>query len=359
MNSIKRLTFPDTLKGVAVILMIQVHLMEVFASYLVSESIPGQISLFMGGIPAAPVFMGLMGYFAALSGISTTQMMVRGIRLFVGGIVLNIALNFNLLIHVLFYSWDFNIWHSILGADILTLAGLSFILLGLINIFSKRKYQVYMFLSVLFATISYFFEPYQFENHSFRYLFSFIIGGTSWSYFPLVPWFSYPLAGFGLKLLNDKYNLFEKVNKKTTWLILLIFLLILIFTFNFGFKNSTILMNYYHHNLLFYAWTLIFIVLWSYTWFYFNNKFEENKVFRLLQFSGRNVTKMYVIQWLIIGNIGTEIYKSISLTAYAAWFFVVLLITVLLTYFINVVSGHLKNFISKKDLKLFQSKSEM
>lgn len=358
MNSFKRLTFPDTLKGVAVILMIQVHLMEVFVSYQVSESIAGQISLFMGGVPAAPVFMGLMGYFAALSGISATQMIVRGIRLFAGGILLNIALNFNLLIHILFYNWDYNIWHSILGADILTLAGLSFILLGLIDIFSKRKYQVYILLSVLFAAASYFFEPYEFENHFLKYLFSFIIGGTSWSYFPLIPWFSYPLAGFGLKLLNDRYNLYEKVNMKTTWLILLIFLLILIFTFNFGFENSTTLMNYYHHNLLFYAWTLMFMVLWSYIWFYFDNKFGNIKVFRFLQFSGRNVTKMYVIQWLIIGNIGTEIYKSINLTAYVGWFFVVMILTVLLTYFINVVSGHLKKRISRTDLKLLLTKSE-
>jgi hypothetical protein len=54
-----------------VALMIQVHLMELFAQPAVLASWVGKVSLFLGGPPAAPVFMLIMGYYAAASTRST------------------------------------------------------------------------------------------------------------------------------------------------------------------------------------------------------------------------------------------------------------------------------------------------
>jgi len=57
----------DIAKGIAVVLMIQVHLTELFAIPEWYEGVAGKLSLFLGGPPAAPVFMFLMGFFC-LSG---------------------------------------------------------------------------------------------------------------------------------------------------------------------------------------------------------------------------------------------------------------------------------------------------
>jgi uncharacterized membrane protein len=58
----KRLPIPDLLKGLAIILMIQVHITELFLDHAGRESIVGKISLFLGGPFTAMVFMIVMGY---------------------------------------------------------------------------------------------------------------------------------------------------------------------------------------------------------------------------------------------------------------------------------------------------------
>lgn len=83
----------DLLKGVAVVLMIQVHLFEQFATIDLFEGIAGRVSLFFGGPPAAPVFLAVMGYFISHSRKTTAHQIRRGILLILGGILLNIGLN--------------------------------------------------------------------------------------------------------------------------------------------------------------------------------------------------------------------------------------------------------------------------
>ena len=81
----------DLLKGIAVLLMIQVHVMELFASDAVSTSTVGKLSLFFGGAPVAPLFMIIFGYFIAKSNKSVRQLLARGVQIFVLGMALNIA----------------------------------------------------------------------------------------------------------------------------------------------------------------------------------------------------------------------------------------------------------------------------
>ena len=65
MKKKNRLELPDIVRGLAVVFMVQVHLTELFVTQDIYNSAFGKISLFLGGIPAAPVFMVMMGYFLA------------------------------------------------------------------------------------------------------------------------------------------------------------------------------------------------------------------------------------------------------------------------------------------------------
>ena len=75
----------DLLKGTAVVLMIQIHLMELFALPDVCDSWVGKVSLFLGGPPAAPLFLLVMGYYTAASTRSMGGLLLRGIKLFGAG----------------------------------------------------------------------------------------------------------------------------------------------------------------------------------------------------------------------------------------------------------------------------------
>jgi len=77
-----RLRLPDLLKGIAILFMIQVHIMELFIDYAGQSSPVGRASLFLGGPFTAMVFMMVMGYFVAASRKSFKQNLFRGVRLF-------------------------------------------------------------------------------------------------------------------------------------------------------------------------------------------------------------------------------------------------------------------------------------
>ena len=108
----QRIQTPDLLKGLAVIHMVQVHIMELFVKEDIAAGTAGVVSFFLGGVPAAPVFMIVMGYFLAFRQKGPSQMMLRGLKLFMAGMLLNIGLNAHLIIKVIFYGWatSINIW---------------------------------------------------------------------------------------------------------------------------------------------------------------------------------------------------------------------------------------------------------
>ena len=121
--------FPDMLRGIAVILMIQVHITEVFANDQFREGFWGQLSLFFGGLPAAPVFMFLMGWFA-IARSSNIKLFFRGVLVFLVGFLLNIGLNLALIISVLVGHQKADLWPYLFGVDIFSLAGLSLIIIS-------------------------------------------------------------------------------------------------------------------------------------------------------------------------------------------------------------------------------------
>ncbi len=327
-----RLNFPDGVKGLAVLFMIQVHLMEVFAKEEILKSDLGSFSLFFGGIPAAPVFMVIMGYFLAFGTKNSIDMSKRGIKLFMGGILLNIGLNAHLLFNIFIKNWDVNPWNFIFGVDILPLAGLSIISIALFQKIAKNRYWAYYALAIAISMLSQLFNPQQFESNYLRYILAFFVGGTSWSYFPLIPWLAYPLLGYGFKLMADTVSI--KNFDKSIWskIIFIIIGLLLIITASFGIKISTNLTQYYHHNILFFLWSTTFTSIWIYILFQLNKLAKNSLFFKYLKFIGKNVTIVYVFQWLIIGNIGTSLYKTQNIWEWSFWFFITVLTSSILTY---------------------------
>ncbi len=326
-----RLLLPDLLKGIAVVMMVQVHLTELFALPAFYESTVGSLSLFMGGPPAAPLFMAVMGYFVARKAAPPLSLLMRGIKLIVLGLLLNIGLNFNLLIR---FSQGKIIgidpWTFVFGVDILFLAGTSLIAFAGFKVLFKKNLIFWLITLLITILASSQLSIFVSEKRSVLFIQSFFSGVTSWSYFPFFPWFSYPLAGYFFYLLSKQYNLARLYNfMGIIWIVLLFALSV---SFSFGFKTSINLSAYYHHEYLFVIWVIGFLMWWTISWQYLGKRIPDNFVFRYLRFCGKNVTVFYIIQWLLIGNIATELYRTQSALQWLMWLVIILIISSLMTY---------------------------
>jgi len=310
----------DLLKGVAVILMIQVHLMELFAHQDIYDSIVGKISLFLGGMPAAPVFMLVMGYYVAKSKKTFAQSIIRGLKIILLGFTLNIGLNLHLLINIATGIIDVDPLPYIFGVDILFLAGLSIIGLSLLKFIRFYQFLFYSIVLILIFIIQFVFKN-RLDSYSENYLLAFIYGeGTWWSYFPFIPWFAYPLTGFVFYKLEQNLSYFIQ---KNIIYIFIVYLIVVILFIDYGSKISTDLELYYHHNYVFFIYTTFFLIAWSAMAYYLTGKYS-NTILNYIEWFGKYVTAAYVIQWLIIGNIATALYKTQDLMAIILWFVSVL-----------------------------------
>jgi len=326
----KRFPLPDLLKGFAVFLIIPVHILETFIDYPGRESLFGKILFLLGGPVAVPVFMMVMGYFVALSKKSTVQNVFRGILIFIAGIILNIGLNLNLLLKIWTEGLKLDPLRAIFGVDIFYLAGLSIIILAVLK--TIRNGQQWIVLSLILfisATTSYFNEILMVTDRN--YLIPFIGGGYSWSYFPLFPWFTYPLIGFLFQKRELNIRKLIKENKIAMTAILISAFILVAFFSQFGYETTIDLTKYYHHNFGFILWTLGVGILWVFIAWFIVLHFNEFPVFVFLRWLGRNITVFYIVQWLIIGNIATAIFHTQDLSMFGYWFGPIFLATVGIT----------------------------
>ncbi|MFY9150434.1 MAG: acyltransferase [Prolixibacteraceae bacterium] len=327
----KRAPLPDLLKGFAVFLIVPVHILETFIDYPGRESVFGKTLLLLGGPVAVPVFMMVMGYFVAQSKKSNLRNLLRGVLIFILGIFLNIGLNMNLLLKIRYQNWQFDPLQYIFGVDIFYLAGLS--ILVLVGLKSIKKGQTWIaFALILFvsASTSYFNEILMVTDRN--YILPFIAGNYSWSYFPLFPWLSYPLIGFLFQKAEPRITGFFLKRKTVSGIVLFTILIPVLIFSESGIETTINLSEYYHHTFPFFLWALGVDILWIALLWFIVQKFAEFPVVVFLRWLGKNITVFYVIQWLIIGNIATEIYQTRELSEYLSWFIPIFLITIGITF---------------------------
>lgn len=307
----------DLLKGVAVILMIQVHILEQFAVEELHETFIGTVSFFLGGPPAAPVFLAVMGWFAIRSSKSLVAHLRRGILLIVGGIFLNAGLNANLLWSIHRGMLNLDPLAFLFGADILPLAGLSIILLAFVPAVLKQAPVLVLF-AVAVATAAPFLTGIGTDS-PLRYITPFLWGDQWWSYFPLFPWFSYVLLGAAAERVQSTRFALETFTGRQRLIGAGIVSLVLVATHAFAIPQIVHLPSYYHHGVPLMIWISAFLLVWTLLTSVLHQRASASAPVRYLKWLGRNVTSAYVLQWLLIGNIATEIYRTQNLTASLLW----------------------------------------
>lgn len=332
----KRVPLPDFLKGFAVFLMVPVHILETFIDLPGRESLFGKTLLLLGGPVAVPIFMMVMGYFIALNKKSPLQNALRGLVIFMLGFLLNLGLNFHLLLKIFTEDWQLDPFQFIFGVDIFFLAGFSIIILsGLKTLKSGQNWMVIVLILLVSGCTTYLNEWLVTPDRN--YILPFIAGKFSWSYFPLFPWLAYPLAGFLFQKTELQVRVFLERHKRATIMLLAaVFILVALFS-NFGIKTTINLHEYYHHGFPYFLWALGVVILWLVFFWMIVKKGARFPVIVFLRWLGKNITVFYIIQWLIIGNIATSIYQTQEVSTFALWFVPIFLLTLGLTWLIEKI----------------------
>jgi uncharacterized membrane protein len=335
---VNRLALPDILKGIAVIRMILVHLFEVFASPDIYHDKTWHLLVFLAGPPGAALFMAIMGYFIAKSSLNLSSSIYRGLKLMLWGLLLNIGMNFHLLIKIISGTISVNPWPYVFGVDILFLAGFNMIILGVFKFLFKNRLLPFILLALFFASIGTFLPFGKGNLQWISYVQAFFTGGQPWSYFPVFPWAAYPVAGFVYCKLNEKYQLSYFSRKGLLYVASSLFL-ILALSFSWGFNTVSSLEIYYHHSLLFFLWLLLLILFWVIVIHLITMKYTNKPAVTYLRWVGRYVTNFYVFQWLLIGNIGTAVYKTQEGLAILFWFVVITISTSVMVYVYRIIKA--------------------
>lgn len=319
----------DFIKGVAIIAMVQVILMEAFARQHIMGSLAGKISLFLGGPTTAPVFLSVMGYYIAHQKHNFRYNMDRGFRLILIGILLNIGESVMLWLqpqHTVVLS-DF--FHFLMGVDILIMAGLSLLIMSVLIALFRGIVPVFLFLIFVVLMIPYVL-PSVAQTHPQSLWLPFLYGKYANSYFPLLPWFAYVLAGY-LFFLFKKYFVSDEFKHSQTVKIVLLVLsgVLLLTTAPFGFNVSIQRILYSHHGILFFLFCVNFVFWWllsSRAIVYLVN----NRITGYVEWLGRNVTAFYVFFMLLVGNLSVFFHKTQGYLELILWFAGFMMVTSLL-----------------------------
>ncbi|MDO4545839.1 MAG: heparan-alpha-glucosaminide N-acetyltransferase domain-containing protein [Bacillota bacterium] len=289
----------DIAKGLAVVFMIMVHTQLYFASGAASEQAFGTIVDYLGGPPSAVVFMFVLGVGIVYTKKSSfVEFLKRGVLLILLGYALNLVRTL--------LSPAFNGFQDV---DILQFAGLATIFVGAVKALKLSNFKTALiglalaFLNILLRAV---------DASDVTGLF---FGSEHYSFFPFLSWIFFPLAGhiFGDFLIRCKckkrFYVLSGVLALAICLISYVTLAIVLKT-DYGWVTDE---AYYHldikGNIIFTSFTIAWISFLAGL-----GAILPGFIRRTIERWSRNVTPIYIIQWLLICGVssltGTNVFGS-------------------------------------------------
>ncbi len=303
----------DLARGLAVFFMIIIHFQEYFLQLDYQETSWAMVGDFFGTVPAAPVFMFLMGVGFVYSRRNDPRSFARrGLVLLAGAYLLNVLRGLLPCLIVWWQTGDIEeyhyAWETVFFIDILQFAGLAMLTFALFSYLKLNRWLIAL-VGLALAGINFALLPVQFDN---LYLVAFT--GLFWgsgevSYFPYLSWIFYPIAGylFGGALIRCQSKIqlygFSMLAGGAAWFGS-IFWLQEGYGIDIGLFTDY---SYYHHTLL---GNLAFtgFVLWWLGLLFFLFPLVPKFAMKTIQRWSYNVTQIYFAQWLIIGWLVVPFY---------------------------------------------------
>lgn len=353
--SAPRLLAFDLARGVAILSMVVQHVVFMYGSRSTRGSLLGSVLLGLGGLPAAPVFLFLMGVFFKYTRRTGDEVfrsgVVKGIRLFFLGYFLNIirftvpiALGAEMQTFTLSNAELLSLNSSLFVVDILQCAGLSLIFMSFINRYFKQDH-----IPILAAASVLLISPliWGVETGIFVLdLFLTALWGTgSAVLFPVFPYLAYSLVGmfFGNLLVSEKpFSELIRFFRNVGFLLLPVAMVIALRNTARGFPVIGMLItavdpvfrmaSYEHPTPVVGVLTVGFLFVWGWLCHVLVEKVPSNRLYDLLFFWSKNVTAFYVIHWAVVGwGILVLGYQKADLAMVAGLILLTLVISHLMT----------------------------
>lgn len=335
----------DIARGLAVLFMIFVHVQIYYSSDELKDSVFGGLVDFFGGIPAAPVFMFLMGCgFMYTRKNNPQHFFKRGLYILVAAYVLNILRDSlpNLVDYFINREADMlsEALDNLILIDILQFAGIAMIFWSAVLNFKLQRYLP-LFL-VGFGILNLILLPYEFDEYIPSAILGLFWGTSDVSEFPFLTWIFYPIIGYIFAGFLVKCT-----NKNRFYTILFIISSVLMITFCLTFISLNLDLgltteeSYYHHTIFANIVYAFFVIAWL-SVVYFVAKIFPNWLISLFKVWSRNVTEIYFIHWILIGWLGIFLDENTM----------DILLYLFTTIAIFTVSDLLSRFLDKRGIRL-------
>ena len=324
-NKPSRLLELELAKGFAIIFMVFVHVYEAGReSFVQNDSITVFLEYlidFLGGAPAAPVFMFCMGVGFAYSKAKSSRYIKRA------GIFILLALLVNVFQHLCPLLFGDNIVenlveksHCIIATDIYSFVVLAMLFIAFVKIFDGELHMIISMLSlVVFGVVNAMLSTTLSAtgNDWLDNIYGIIVRLNEFSYFPFLIWINFPVIGYVLATLHKNAS-----NKKHLKFVLLFYAIVLIITCSVYMKHIGMINSvefaavpsedaYYGMSIpnILYSFSIVIIDIFICSLFLLIKPLDV--IHKILFFLSKNIAKIYVLHWLYIG-LTTHIIKTFT-----------------------------------------------
>lgn len=300
----------DLLKFIAIIGMVVIHVYECWSSFDPETYVDTPLDIliqFLGGPVCAPLFMIACGV-----GIVYTRKnrpvdyLRRGIILLLSAYALNFLRRGLLYLLIKGPTGEFAT-ATMLNVDILHLAGLSFILIGILKALRCSKWHVMVLAVIMFAASNIIgvLDLHGFMGYSFGL---FVFTDNLDICFPLLGWFIYIAVGVFLgsylKGSKDHVTLYKVLFVLGAAMFSVVTAVTLLSGENLFHFFTLYHDEYYRQSYDALIWILGIVLMSLSAAYFLMTRCSNGRFYSVCRFYGKNLNRLYIMQWLVIANIG-------------------------------------------------------
>lgn len=342
----------DVAKAYSIFIMIIIHCLA-YSSLCISSQDDAYLYIGMYLGMAAPIFLFSMGITMCYTRNKTYQAFIkRGIHLLLLGFIINILYFLSNYGAGIGLNYALN---SLLANDVLQFAGLSFILIGIFKKYNLKNATI-MKIALVMSLIGTIITGLTFDN---LYLTQFVgnfvntYGINIVSAFPLFNWFLITVLGlrFGsyLRRCNNKTEFYRNLILPLAVICIVGFITFLPLEngmFDIIGLTAVQRANFFQSNTLEIIYSALFTIL-TFAIIHFIIPYIPDKIKDLILFASKNITIIYIIQWILILSI-LEINLFLNIVPSYLTTLVTILGVIILSLILTRIYLYLKKLIFNK-----------